>query len=61
MRKIWDLKTFKIKVDLPGHTDEVYCVDFVADKIVSGGKDKTVKMCVAQFNGLSFIFRAETI
>lgn len=26
--------------------DEVYCVDFVADKIVSGGKDKTVKMCV---------------
>ncbi|TFK68735.1 WD40 repeat-like protein [Pluteus cervinus] len=44
--KIWDLKTYKIKVDLPGHTDEVYCVDFVADKIVSGGRDKTVKMYV---------------
>ena len=29
---------------MPGHTDEVYCVDFVADKIVSGGRDKTVKM-----------------
>lgn len=42
--KIWDLKTYKIKVDLPGHTDEVYCVDFVADKVVSGGRDKTVKM-----------------
>ncbi|KIM32920.1 hypothetical protein M408DRAFT_326620 [Serendipita vermifera MAFF 305830] len=42
--KIWDLKTYKLKTDLPGHTDEVYCVDFVADKVVSGGKDKTVKI-----------------
>ncbi|KAI0063971.1 WD-repeat protein [Artomyces pyxidatus] len=42
--KIWDLKTYKIKTDLPGHTDEVYCVDFVADKIVSGGRDRTVKI-----------------
>lgn len=31
---------------MPGHTDEVYCVDFVADKVVSGGKDRTVKMYV---------------
>ena len=45
--QIWDLKTYKLKTDLPGHTDEVYCVDFVADKIVSGGRDRTVKMCVA--------------
>jgi ribosome assembly protein 4 len=42
--KIWDLKTYKLKTDLPGHTDEVYCVDFVADKVVSGGRDKMVKM-----------------
>jgi len=42
--KIWDLKTYKIKTDLPGHTDEVYCVDFVADKIVSGGRDRIVKI-----------------
>lgn len=42
--KIWDLKTYKIKMDLPGHADEVYCVDFVADKVVSGGKDKVVKI-----------------
>ncbi|TCD69074.1 hypothetical protein EIP91_008972 [Steccherinum ochraceum] len=42
--KIWDLKTYKIKTDLPGHTDEVYCVDFVADKVVSGGRDKVVKI-----------------
>ena len=44
MSQIWDLKTYKIKSDLPGHTDEVYCVDFVADKVVSGGRDQTVKM-----------------
>ncbi|KAF4586596.1 hypothetical protein EYR40_010608 [Pleurotus pulmonarius] len=42
--KIWDLKTYKIKTDLPGHTDEVYCVDFVADKVVSGGRDRTLKI-----------------
>ncbi|KAF8554305.1 WD40 repeat-like protein [Imleria badia] len=42
--KIWDLKTYKLKIDLPGHTDEVYCVDFVADKVVSGGRDRTVKI-----------------
>ncbi|KAI0343348.1 WD-repeat protein [Trametopsis cervina] len=42
--KIWDLKTYKLKTDLPGHTDEVYCVDFVADKIVSGGRDRTLKI-----------------
>jgi WD40 repeat protein len=46
VNKIWDLKTYKLKTDLPGHTDEVYCVDFVADKIVSGGRDRTVKMYV---------------
>ncbi|TYJ54402.1 hypothetical protein B9479_004912 [Cryptococcus floricola] len=42
--KLWNLKTYKIRIDLPGHTDEVYCVDFVADKVVSGGRDKTVKI-----------------
>ncbi|OJA15383.1 hypothetical protein AZE42_12206 [Rhizopogon vesiculosus] len=42
--KIWDLRTYKIKSDLPGHTDEVYCVDFVADKLVNGGRDRTVKI-----------------
>ena len=44
LTQLWDLKTGKIRLDLPGHTDEVYCVDFVADKVVSGGRDKTVKM-----------------
>ena len=44
MIKIWDLKTYEIKVDLRGY--EVYCVGFVADKVVSSGRDKTVKMWV---------------
>ena len=42
--KLWNLKTFKIKVDLPGHEDEVYCVDFVADKVASGGRDRMIKI-----------------
>ncbi|CAO1621653.1 unnamed protein product [Parajaminaea phylloscopi] len=42
--KIWDLKTYKIKVDLPGHGDEVYCVDWVGDKIASGGRDRQVRV-----------------
>ncbi|KOS15013.1 rsa4-wd-repeat protein involved in ribosome biogenesis [Malassezia pachydermatis] len=42
--KLWNLKTFKIKVDLPGHEDEVYCVDFLADKLASGGRDRNVKI-----------------
>lgn len=42
--KLWNVKTGKLQKDLPGHLDEVYCVDFVADKIASGGRDKTVKM-----------------
>jgi WD40 repeat protein len=50
--QIWDLKTYKIKTDLPGHTDEVYCVDFVADKIVSGGRDRLVKMYAFVINVL---------
>ena len=54
-RQLWDLKKYKIRIDLPGHTDEVYCVDFVADKVVSGGRDKTVKMWVALHFGNPFM------
>jgi ribosome assembly protein 4 len=42
--KLWNLRTQKLQVDLPGHEDEVFCVDFVADKIASGGRDKVLKM-----------------
>jgi len=32
--------------DLPGHSDEIYTVDWSPDgnKVVSGGKDKLVKI-----------------
>ena len=40
---------YKFKTDLPGHADEVYCLDFVANKVVSGGRVWTVKMCVFSF------------
>ena len=46
---MWDLKTYKFKTDLPGHADEVYCLDFVANKVVSGGRVWTVKMCMFSF------------
>jgi ribosome assembly protein 4 len=39
LQQIWNLKMYKLKTDLSGHTNEVYCVDFVAEKIVSGGQD----------------------
>ncbi|WFD30260.1 ribosome assembly [Malassezia sp. CBS 17886] len=42
--KLWNLRTFKIRQDLPGHEDEVYCVDFIADKVASGGRDRAVKV-----------------
>lgn len=42
--KVWNLKNYKIKMDLPGHGDEVYCVDFVGDKVASGGRDRVVKI-----------------
>lgn len=49
--KLWDVeqgsKTFgKLKVDLPGHSDEVFAVDWSADgaKVASGSKDCTLKL-----------------
>ncbi len=42
--KLWDMRTYKMKVDLPGHEDEVYCVDFVANKVASGGRDRVLKI-----------------
>jgi ribosome assembly protein 4 len=44
--KVWDLKTNKLKMELPGHSDEVFSVDWSpgGDKVASGGKDKILKM-----------------
>ena len=44
--KLWDIKTKKMKMELPGHLDEVFTVDWSpsGDKAASGSKDKTLKM-----------------
>ncbi|KAI1264272.1 soluble quino protein glucose/sorbosone dehydrogenase [Xylariaceae sp. FL1019] len=44
--KIFDMRTFKLKGDLPGHEDEVYAVDWSPDGtcVGSGGKDKAVRL-----------------
>lgn len=44
--KTWDMRTFKLKTDLPGHEDEVYAVAWSSDGtcVASGGKDKAVRI-----------------
>ncbi|KAK2400578.1 Transducin/WD40 repeat superfamily protein [Trifolium repens] len=44
--KVWDIRTRKMKEDLPGHASEVYCVDWSPDgeKVASGGRDKVMKL-----------------
>lgn len=44
--KQWDLHRHKLAVDLPGHADEVYAVDWSPDgqRVVSGGKDRVLKI-----------------
>lgn len=44
--QIWDIRTHKLKMDLPGHADEVYTVDWSPDgeKVASGGKDRVLKL-----------------
>ncbi len=44
--KVWDVGTGKLKMDLPGHKDEVFALDWSLDGkcVCSGGKDKVVKL-----------------
>ena len=44
--QVWDLRSRKLKMDLPGHADEVYAVDWSPDgsMVASGGKDRIVKL-----------------
>jgi ribosome assembly protein 4 len=44
--QVWDIHTRKLKVELPGHADEVYAVDWSPDgaTVASGGKDQVVKL-----------------
>ncbi|KZR98990.1 Notchless protein 1, partial [Daphnia magna] len=43
---VWNLKTKKLHLDLPGHGDEVFAVDWSPDsqRVVSGGRDKVLKI-----------------
>lgn len=40
------MQTKKLQIDLPGHADEVFAVDWSTDgsKVSSGGKDKVLKL-----------------
>ncbi|KAJ0694762.1 putative transcription factor WD40-like family [Helianthus annuus] len=44
--KVWDVRTQKLKQDLPGHEDEVFAVDWSPDgeKVASGGRDRVLKL-----------------
>lgn len=44
--QVWNLKNKKLHLDLPGHGDEVFAVDWSPDsqRVVSGGRDKVLKM-----------------
>lgn len=44
--KVWDVYTKKLMFDLPGHSDEVYTIDWSPNgqKVVSGGKDRLLKI-----------------
>lgn len=43
---VWSMKTKKLELDLPGHADEVFAVDWSPDGayVASGGKDKVLKL-----------------
>ena len=43
---VWSMRTKKLHLDLPGHGDEVFAVDWSPDsqRVVSGGRDKILKM-----------------
>ena len=45
------MRTKKLHLDLPGHGDEVYAVDWSPDsqRVVSGGRDKILKLKVLFF------------
>jgi len=44
--KVWDVEKRKMMFDLPGHSDEVYCLKWSPDgqKVASGSKDKMMRI-----------------
>ena len=46
--KLWDMTTRNLMMDLPGHADQIYALDWSVDGayVASGGKDRQVKLWV---------------
>jgi WD40 repeat protein len=46
VHQVWDIRSKKVKEDLPGHADEVFAVDWSPDggSVASGGRDKVLKV-----------------
>jgi ribosome assembly protein 4 len=44
--KVWSARTRKLELDLPGHADEVFAVDWspIGTRAASGGKDKMLRL-----------------
>ena len=44
--QVWSMSKKKLLLDLPGHADEVFAVDWSPDgeKVASGGRDRVMKM-----------------
>ena len=44
--QVWDIRERKLLMDLPGHADEVFSVDWSPDgeKVASGGRDRVLKL-----------------
>jgi ribosome assembly protein 4 len=44
--KLWEARSGRMVMDLPGHEDEVYAVDWApaGGTVASGGKDKALRL-----------------
>jgi ribosome assembly protein 4 len=44
--QVWEVASRKLKLDLPGHADEVFTVDWSPDgaSVASGGKDQVLRI-----------------
>ncbi len=44
--QVWDVDTRKLKLELPGHADEVFTVDWSPDgaSVASGSKDRLLRL-----------------
>ena len=44
--QVWEVATRRLKMDLPGHADEVFSVDWSPNgaSVASGGKDHVLRL-----------------